>query len=521
MVKNIKTKKSTSITISRPPIVVVLGHVDHGKTTLLDNIRTTSVTTGESGGITQKIGAYQINIDESIVTNSAKTDSKGILPHDSRRGQDDFTDNKSRKITFIDTPGHEAFVKMRSRGAKVADIALLVVAANDGVMPQTRESIKFIKEAKIPMIVVINKSDLEEADPNKVMQQLAKEDVLVEKLGGKVLTAQVSAKTGKGVKELLDLILLLWEMMEVKADANGLLRGIVIEAKMDKKRGILATVIVKNGTLKIGDTIYAEEDKAKIKAMLNHKFENQDKALPGSPVEIMGWEKLPKVGSEISTTQFIKNVVSSEETSNYELSLPPLEQSNKLKIILKTDNFGSLEAISEKLPENIDLVAKGIGEITEADVLHAKSTQAIIIGFNLKPNSQVLKLSQLEKVKIKTYSIIYELLDEISEVINLLNQPEAQEDVLGEALISAEFKFDASRVAGCKVVSGRIARGDKVKIIRLDGEIGRGRIKTLRHGKSDMDKSEINTECGIVFDKKLDFKTGDRIISYRMHELLT
>lgn len=508
MVKKIETKKSTTSTL-RPPIVVVMGHVDHGKTTLLDTIRKTAVAAKEAGGITQKIGAYQIDIDEKI-------------HHPKKTVQDGFTDI-SRKITFIDTPGHEAFAKMRSRGAQVADIALLVVAANDGVMPQTRESIKFIKEASIPMIAVINKSDLPDANADKVIQQLAKEDVLVEKLGGQVPVAQVSAKNNQGIKELLDLIILVWEMQEKKPAVNNLFQAVVIEAKMDKKRGVLATIIVKNGTLNIRDVIYTENTFAKVKAMISDSGKNLTQVFPGTPVEIMGWDKLPIVGSEISNKEILQNRTEKSAVTNYDLSLPPVDQSHKLKMILKADNFGSLEAISEKLPENVDLVQTGISEINEADVLLAKSTGAVIIGFNLHPNTQTLGLARAEKVKIKIYKLIYELLEEITDVVNLLNQPQATEEILGEAQIIAQFQSGVTRIAGCKVVSGRIAKGDKVKILRGDNksqEIAQSRIKSVHHGKQDVAKAVANTECGVVFDKKLDFILGDRIISYRNKELL-
>ncbi len=493
-----KTKKLTS----RPPIVVVLGHVDHGKTTLLDTIRKTNVTAREAGGITQHIGAYQINIT-----------NKEIL----RQAQDDRAQNCT--ITFIDTPGHETFAKMRSRGVEIADIAVLVVAANDGVMPQTIESIKHIQQAQIPMIVAMNKIDLPDIDPQKIKQQLAQNQILVEGFGGEVVLMPISAKTNKGISDLLEMILLMAQMKGLTADPEALAEGVVIEAKLDKKRGALATVIVKNGTLKIGQTCYADDVKCKIKAMISDKGDMVQTAPPAYPVVVMGWEKLPAVGSVVSTVSR-KTEEAVTKFPPKAFSLPPVETVKKLKMILRADVAGTLEAILENLGEKVEIISAATGSISDSDVLLAKSTEAIIIGFHTSVSPTALKLATLEKVKIKTYNIIYELLDEIHEVVEILNMPAAQEEVLGEANVIAEFAFDDARVAGCKVTKGRIARGDLVKIISHDTEIGRTKIKSLRHGKENIPKAESGTECGAVLDKKLDFKIGDSIISYKMHDLL-
>lgn len=487
-----RQKTIINTTPVRPPIVAVLGHVDHGKTTLLDAVRKTQIAQVEAGGITQHIGAYQI---------SAK-------------------DN--RKITFIDTPGHEAFAKIRSRGAQTADIALLVVAANDGVMPQTLESIDLILKAKIPMIVVLNKIDLPEAEPEKVKGQLAKKGVLVEGFGGDVVVVPVSAKNGKGVPQLLEMIHLVSEMQSTQGDINGEFVGIVIEVKRDKFRGILATVIVKNGKLAVGQTIFAENVKAKIRAMHDDLGKSVTETVLSQPVEIMGWESMPQVGAQVSSFKTGKSQKTPQTAPVYEYALPPVVTDKKLKIILKTDTSGSLEAIGENLNKLTEIIYQSPGEINESDILLAKSTGAIIIGFNSLPSPNIAKLAAAEKVKIKTYKIIYELLDEISEVIAILNQPEAQEIFLGKAQILQEFKFEEQKIAGCKILEGRVARGDLVKLIRGGGdpEIGRARIKTTRQGKTDMPKIESGQECGILLDKKLDFKAGDLIIAYRMHELL-
>lgn len=472
----------------RPPIVVVLGHVDHGKTTLLDTIRKTTIATGEAGGITQRIGAYQVEIPKG-------------------------------KITFIDTPGHEAFSQMRSRGVTIADIAVLVVAANDGVMPQTEEAISIIKKANIPFIVALNKVDLPEADPEKVKGQLAKKEVLVEKYGGDVVVVPLSAKTGQGVTDLLDVILLLTEMKGITGKAEDPLSGVVIESKLDKHRGNLATILLTGGTIKTGQTFYAEAISCRVRAMHDSAGKIVTEALPSFPVEVMGWEKLPQIGGRISVTPG----AAASEASRFqtkEFSLPPLETATKLRMILKADVAGSLEAIVASLPENCEIVDRGIGEISESDILLAKSTGSIIIGFCVKSSGSVTHLAMTEKVRIKNYTLIYELLEEVNEVVDLLNKPAEQEQLLGEAHVLAEFKSNDERVAGCKIASGRVARGDLIKIMRKTEEVGRGRVKSMKQGKSDAPKIEAGGECGIVFDKKLDFAIGDRIIAYRLHELL-
>ncbi|HCM37953.1 MAG: Translation initiation factor IF-2 [Candidatus Gottesmanbacteria bacterium GW2011_GWB1_43_11] len=500
---------SQTTVISRPPIVAVLGHVDHGKTTLLDTIRKSNMTAGEAGGITQHIGAYQIKIKNQ------KSPPKADRPLTEKIKNED-----EKSITFIDTPGHEAFAKMRSRGVAAADIAILVVAANDGVMPQTLEAISHIKKAQIPYIVAANKIDLPEANIDKLKQQLAKAEVLVEGYGGDVVLMPISAKTGKGVPELLDMILLISEMKGLTGDPKGVFAGVVIEAKLDKKRGRLASVIVKNGTLTISQTIYAESIPAKVKALISDLGQSVTEATLSQPVEIMGWEAMPQIGAGVyAESQIAKQV----ETSKFQpkpFALPPVTDTKTLKLILKADVAGSLEAIKENLGPNIELVALGTGEITESDILLAKSTGAAIIGFNVKPHHKLLQLAQTEKVRLKTYAVIYQLLDEIKEVEAILNQPQAQEEELGQATIMAEFTADEARVAGCRVTKGVVSRGDLVKILRKSEEIGRTRVRSMRFGKTDVAKTEVGKECGILFDKKLDFKVGDLIIAYKLHELL-
>lgn len=491
-----KDKKKVPSSFYVPPVVAVLGHVDHGKTTLLDTIRKTDVASREAGGITQRIGAYQISVP-------SKT-------------------SENKKITFIDTPGHEAFAKMRGRGAQVADIAILVVATNDGVMPQTIESIKHIKAAKLPFIVAATKIDLPETNLERLKKQLTKQEVKLEEYGGETPLVPVSSKSGKGIDKLLNMILLLAELSEVKTNGSNQFKGVIIESSLNKGKGPLATIIVKNGSLNKGDMVVTSEGiEAKIRAMLDEWGKEVITATIGMPVELMGLPKVPNVGSIVykKEEEMIKVPQSQKieiRPRMGELENLPAEKLDikRLKIILKTDNIGSLEAIEESLKsrENVQIIASGSGNITESDVIMAKSIGAIIIGFSIKPPAQVLRLSQSEKVMVKTYSIIYEMIDEIDEVAKAL-QSGGLEEILGEAKILATFDFKDEKVAGIKVISGRIAKGDKVKIIRDKKEIGRARIKSLRHQKDDITKAEQGKEAGAILSPKLDFSINDSIIA--------
>jgi translation initiation factor IF-2 len=480
-----KIKQSESM--SRPPIVAVLGHVDHGKTTLLDAIRKTNVATREHGGITQHIGAYQ-----------------------------------AHNITFIDTPGHEAFEKMRSRGAQVADIALLVVAADDSVMPQTKESITQIQASGASMIVVINKIDLPSVILDKVKSDLAKNGVQVEGFGGDVPVALVSAKTGKGVTELLDIIALVAQMKELKNEPDAPVEAVVIETRLDKGKGMIATVIVKKGTLKFGMILFEGANQvARIRAMFDENGKGVAYAGPTKPVEILGFTIPPSVGVILRTNIIFKKPTStsaaiSKATNKFPDWLKPVEEQEgrKLTIVLKADTAGSMEAIITALPKQVELVTATIGDISEADILTAKSTKAFIVGFNVKCPVSVEKLAGTEKVVFRIYKIIYELLDEITEVVSGLKEVLAMERELGMGTIIAEFPYEKTRIAGTRIVSGRLARGDTVKIIRKDTEIARAKIKSLRRGKEDITKADKpGVECGILFDKKVDFALQDAIIA--------
>ncbi len=489
-------RKQTSPVSIPTPIVTILGHVDHGKTTLLDTIRKTNIASREAGGITQHIGAYQIQFQSKS--------------------------SKSRTITFIDTPGHEAFAKMRARGATVANIAVLVVAANDGLMPQTIESLAHIKEANIPFIVAATKTDLSEANLEKIKQQLTKQGVTLEEYGGDVPLIPISAKLGKGIDKLLEMILLVTELQELKEDSTGAAKAVVIEAALDKGKGPIVRLIVKNGTFAQGDEIVTGDgEEAKVRVMFDQFGKEVKTAPPGTPVELLGLSHVIPVGTVIYKKKDEALIVRPKK----EIVLPsqpgklttPDETGlvvQKLKIILKTDNSGSLEAILGSLhgKDSIQLTSSSTGSITESDVLLAKSSSSIIIGFHTKPSSSVVKLAQSEKVMIKTYTIIYEMLDEIDDVAQAL-QTGGLEEVFGEARVLAVFDIKEDKIAGLKVISGRIARGDKVKIMRGDKEIGRTRLKSLKHQKEDITKAEQGKEAGATFQQKLDFLPNDSIIA--------
>lgn len=491
---DIKEKKQTSGS-TRPPVVAVLGHVDHGKTTLLDYIRKSHVAAGEHGGITQHIGAYQVQV---------KTE-KG----------------KARTITFLDTPGHEAFAKIRSRGAAAADIAILVVAADDSVKPQTLESIAQIKKAGVPMVVAINKIDMPGAIIDKVKSDLGKNGVQLEGYGGDIPFVPVSAKNGTGVPALLDLLFLVADMKGLAGDPKTPLSTVVIEAKVDKFRGMVATLLVKNGTLATGTALYeASTPVGKVRAMLDENGGRVSEAPPGKPVEVLGFSKLPSVGSEITDTphapEASRAAEGKKETSAADfLAAMTAADKKKLKIFLKADTSGSLEAVREALPqEETDIVRAALGDITEADILEAKATGAVVVGFNVKAGGGIETLARHEKVVYRIYTIIYELLEEMEDVVAGMEQLLTSERELGQGVVIAEFPFNKDRIAGTKVASGRLAKGDAVKIMRGEEEIARARIKSIRQGKNEVTRVAAGTECGVLLDKKVDFTLQDGIIAF-------
>lgn len=478
---------------SYPPVVAVLGHVDHGKTTLLDAVRQTSIADRETGGITQAIGASEVEI---------------------------IHEGAARKITFIDTPGHEAFAMMRSRGAKVADIGLLIISAVDGVKPQTRESISVLKEAKIPYIVVLTKSDLDTANPDRVKQELLKEDIMLEDFGGTVPSILVSAKTKTNIKELLDLILLAFDLHKSPAYVEDIndkkpLEGIVIESRLDLRTGPRATVVVKNGKLSLRDTLYAQGEPFKVRTLITDTGAHVAVAGVGDAVEVLGFESVPEVGSVIT------NLPDGQLTS--EKSLPQLKKELHyvprsdgkltLTIILTADTQGSLEAILASLPEGITIVAQKTGEPAEADILLAKSTGAIIISFNGKIRSQVARLAATERVMVRNYTIIYELLDELADVLEGKKLAQ-EEEILGVAEIKGKFPFEKTFAYGVSVTDGRVAKGDKIRIMRNDEAVGEATIASLRVGKTQTSKVEKSHEAGIVLSGSLDIELGDVILSH-------
>ena len=479
-------KKKKQKLILRPPIVAVLGHVDHGKTTLLDYIRKSRLAAKEFGGITQKIGAYQ-------------------------------TEVQGRKITFIDTPGHQAFEKLRARGAKTADIALLVVDACDSVKPQTVEAIKHIKKAAIPIIVAINKTDLPSANPERVKKDLIKEEIVVEKYGGKVAAVEISAKTGTGVSDLLEAILLVFEFKEIKADPNGPFTGVIIESSKDKRRGNIATIIVKSGTLRVPNEFYvfgSDKDtvsleKVKVRALFDEYGKTVKEAEPGKPVEVLGFNNIPLVGSLVSEDEKLSQGETVSQTKKEENKA----EGKMLKVIIKAESAGSLEAVLDGLPKEVQVIYKGIGEITENDVTFAKTTKAFILGFNLKPQSQLIKFAEDEGVKMRTYNIIYRLFEEINDVISYLSKG-PQIKILGKAKILQEFATSEGKVAGCQITEGRIVRGDKIQLIRREKVVMEGRIREIRERKEKVNKVEKGKLCGITIAPQFDFFIGDMIQSY-------
>lgn len=480
--------------IPRPPVVTILGHVDHGKTTLLDYIRKSRIASKEHGRITQRIGAYEI-----------KTGLKGY-PTD--------------KITFIDTPGHEAFSKLRARGANVADLAILVVDAKDSIMPQTEESIAHIKAAKIPFIVAINKVDLPDANPDKIKRDLLKYDVQVEEQGGKVPVALISAKTGKGIDELLETILLLSSDLKLTYDSNAPMSAYIIETKKTKQ-GIVVSIVVKDGKLKVGQEIFSGDKKIKIRSLINDLLKPVIEIYPSTPAEILGFDFLPEVGTIIANAKQASNPkdkVSYNLPKNIDVqSFLKVEiPDKKLSVIVKVDSQGALEAILNALSENqnVNVVLSGIGEITKSDVFLAKTTKAIVLGFAVNVPIDVSDLAKQEKVIIKTYNIIYELLDELTEVAHLLAEKEQKEKNLkGEAKILATFLIHGEKIYGIKMLKGKINLGDEVEIHRANNPFAKTKIVSLKIRAKTVAEVKKGEEAGIVFGPPLDIKVGD-VIQY-------
>ncbi len=457
----------------RPPIVTVMGHVDHGKTSLLDKIRSTDVVRRESGGITQHIGAYQV-----------------------------------QDITFIDTPGHAAFCDMRSRGAQVTDIIVLVIAATEGIMPQTKECIEYIKKSDIPVIVAMNKMDLDGASPEKIKGQLVEAGFTPEEYGGQTAVVPVSAKTGQGIDQLLDLIKLNAEIMELKYEPDLPLKAFIIESKLDKSRGPVASLIVQEGTLNLGDTIYADSISCKVKAIVDDKGANVKSAGPSTPVEILGWQQVPCVGSTVTPEKHEATITECKVKYEYD------EENPKLKIIIKADTEGTLQALKHSFSDDVYLLSEGVGAISDTDVFMADTGKAQIFAFNVNTPKQILKLAETNQVKVFQSKIIYEIIENIQAQVLKMLEPTIDETILGEGTIKAEFKIDKVRIAGMQCTKGEISKGDLIHLKREGKIIKDTKVEGIHQAKSIVDKVKSGTDCGITFKPYVDFKVGDDIIAY-------
>lgn len=497
---------------TRPPVVTVMGHVDHGKTSLLDSIKKTHVTQSEAGGITQHIGAYTVNLS-------------------------------GKKITFLDTPGHEAFTSMRLRGAQTTDIAVLVVAADDGVMPQTLEAISHARSAEVPIIVAITKIDKPEANPERVKQELMNENLVAEEWGGDTIVVGVSSKSGEGIDELLEMILLVAEMRELKANPNRRAVGTIIEANLDKAKGPMATILIKNGTLRFGDPIVSGTCSGRIRAMEDDKGKKVKKAGPSMPVVVLGLNDVPNAGDTIyavkddKTAKAIadKNSEISREkrlSQTTKISLDNLfekiseEDVKELNIVVKADVKGSVEALNQSLLKlstdevKISIIHSGVGGINESDVTLASASNAIVIGFNVRPNINAIELAKSEEVEIRTYRVIYEIINDIEQAAKGMLDPDIVEEILGRCEIRQTFKLPNNQmVAGVYVLNGKILRNSKVKVLRDDVVIHEGDIASLKRFKDDTKELATGFEGGLVIDGFNDIKEGDLLESYILKEV--
>lgn len=496
--------------VPRPPVITVMGHVDHGKTSLLDAIRKTNVTSREAGGITQHIGAYKVNY-------------------------------QGKQIVFLDTPGHEAFTAMRARGAQVTDVAILVVAADDGVMPQTIEAINHAKAAKVPIIVAINKIDRPGANPDHVKQQLAEHELIPEDWGGDTIMVPVSAHQKTGISDLLEMILLVAEMQELKANPNLPAHGTIIEAQLDKGRGPVATVLVQRGTLHIGDTIIAGTSYGKVRAMINDRGEKVKKALPSTPVEVLGLNDVPAAGDILDSTDektargvAEKRIAKKKEEEiklNSKVSLDDLFQRIKegeikeLNIVVKADVQGTIEALKASLEKikndevKVAVVHAGVGAITESDVMLASAANALIIGFNVRPDANARKAAETEKVDVRTYRVIYDAINDVEAAIKGMLAPKFKEVIQGRVEIRQLITISKLKIAGCYVVEGKVTNSSKVRVVRDGIVVHEGVIESLRRFKDDVKEVAQGFECGITLEKFSDLKEGDVFEVYDMEEI--
>ena len=498
--------------LPRPPVVTIMGHVDHGKTSLLDYIRKSRVTAGEAGGITQHIGAYTVDVD-------------------------------GRQITFLDTPGHEAFTAMRARGTQATDIAVLVVAADDSVMPQTVESINHAKAAEVPLIVAINKMDKPTANPDRVKQDLTNYGVICEEWGGDNIMVPVSALTGDGVDELLEMILLQADMLQLRANPNRLGRGVIVEAKLDKARGPLATVLLQNGTLHVGDNIIAGMAAGRVRALINDKGEKVKSAGPSMPVEIMGFDEVPSAGDEmiaVGDDHLSRQVAeerreklrASREATAAKVSMENLFSSLEegktvtLNLIIKADVQGSVEAVKqamEKLSNDevkVRVLHSGAGAVTKDDVNLASAFNAIIIGFNIRPDASAREAAEKEKVDVRLYTVIYKAIEDMEKAMKGLLAPEYKEVLLGHAEVRNVFKITgAGIIAGCYVQDGKMQRNAQVRLLRDNVVVFEGKLSSLRHLKEDVKEMREGFECGMSLEGHNDIKEGDIVECFVMEEI--
>ena len=496
--------------VERPPVVTVMGHVDHGKTSLLDAIRDSDVASGEAGGITQAIGAYQ------VVCNG-------------------------KKITFIDTPGHEAFTEMRARGASVTDVVIIIVAADDGVMPQTKEAIDHAKAAGVPIIVAINKMDKPDANPDRVLTELAEYGIIPEEWGGDTIVCKISAKTKDGIPELLENVLLISEMAELKANPSRYATGTVIESRLDKQIGSVATLLVQNGTLRLGDPIVVGTSLGKIRTLKNDRGQDIVEALPSMPVEITGLNEPPQAGDKFMTFETEKQAkqiaeerklrARSQDTNRTGMTLEDLfghikEGIREINVILKADVNGSQEAVKKSLEKievedvRVKVIRSGVGTITESDVNLAKASNAIIIGFNVRPSSKTVEVAKEQGVEIRLYNIIYKVVEDMEAAMKGMLEPVYEEKILGEAEIRQIFKFSkVGNIAGSHVTSGVIKQNSQARISRDGVVVYNGKINTIQREKDQVKEVAKGYDCGITVENFNDIKVGDIIESYELVEV--
>ena len=499
--------------VERSPVVTVMGHVDHGKTSLLDYIRKTNVVGGESGGITQHIGAHKVQL------------------------------TNGNSVTFLDTPGHEAFTAMRARGAKVTDMVVIVVAGNDGVMPQTVEAIDHAKAAKVPIIIAINKMDLPDVDPERVKRELSEHEVLVEDWGGKIQAIPISAKTGEGIDNLLSSMLIESEMLELKANYETLARGTVIDSKLDKGHGPIATVLIQKGRLKVGDPFICNNITGKVRALINEVGQRIQEAGPSDPVQVLGFDHVPQsadIFAVVEDEREIKRIASERQRIKREIDLKKIAAQSldamsalikegaikNLPIIIKGDVDGSIEALSEQLEKitheevGVQIIHKAVGMVSESDVLLASASKAVIIGFHVQVSSNAKLQATQEGVEIRTYNVIYNAVEEITLALEGLLEPETVEEILGRAQVQEAFKIPKIGViAGSKVTEGIIVRNAKARVLREEEEIASGEITSLKHLKDDAKEIREGFECGIGLNDFSKFKEGDIIICYQMKSI--